>query len=334
MKIPDHLPPGGACFGVVLAFVLQAVRSYYHQLSGAGVASGEEAANAAALSQSIALRRGLGQKLSLLNLANEMVEKREDGKASDASQQKARDDAEQEDQLVRTTGARDLHSQIQIAPSSIAGEDQLVRTTGARDLDAQIAQHITNAHNSTTEQITHQSPSLQHYPNLAHFRTPNVVHRTLQAVFEASIHFDKDRRKAIGEDYARIMNGLARVLGFGVGVPKVYYLQDVEDVGRDVFGKMQDGIFIFTIGKDGDQHATGVLKSKSTILFLEPNQGLLLFDISAAHQHIRPFLKVYETLAHSTGPQRHRGKLYPLLGGKQAAEGNAEVMRLMFGGDS
>eukprot|EP00392_Amoebophrya_sp_AT5.2_P006977 g6989.t1 len=198
---------------------------------------------------------------------------------------------------------------------------------------------------------------------LNRFQSPNMLHRTLQAVFESVIYFDRARHKSIGSHYGRIINGLAKLFGFEVGSPRTVFLSPgkvlsgtVGDRGRvqrgiegdqqgsedgdrnweqlqavdlstDVFANdsvVQDGLYVFTIGKDGDQHATAIAKAGNEILLLEPNQGLLFFDATNAEE-LRSYLEVYENLAARDGVQRHRGKLYPVVG---IVMGDEELLQL------
>ncbi|CAD7935810.1 unnamed protein product [Amoebophrya sp. A120] len=214
---------------------------------------------------------------------------------------------------------------------------------GAQQPSPQLAgtNDIEGKSTQTTKKLS-TSSSLFSPEALNRFQSPNMLHRTLQAVFESVIYFDRAREKKIGSHYGRIINGLSSLFGFEIGAPKTYFLaEDPELLQPQVGGStssedaserrtpertkrtsilqqvftddIQDGLYVFTIGKDGDQHATAIAKVDNQILWLEPNQGLIFFETSAADK-LKPYIQVYENLASKDGFQRHRGKLYPVRG--------------------
>lgn len=185
---------------------------------------------------------------------------------------------------------------------------------------------------------------LSYWSELERFQRPNLLTRTLQAVFEALITLEQDRGTKIGFHYGAIINGFARVLGISVGAPVTWFLQPKAAAGgpagaagdgkktsgvyllKSVFGRLPDGLFVFTLGRDGDQHATALCKSETQLLWFEPNQGLFVYDISGAEdaeetrsgdvvvEELARRINVYADLASKDSPQRHRGKFYPITG--------------------
>jgi len=101
---------------------------------------------------------------------------------------------------------------------------------------------------------------------------------------------------------------------------------------------LPDGMFVFTLGRDGDQHATAVCKSNGKVIWFEPNQGMVIFDLKALEDDeqgivpaessrktgvladLKNFLNVYEDMANEPDKQRHRGKFYPVTGMSPVAD--------------
>ncbi|CAD7969086.1 unnamed protein product [Amoebophrya sp. A25] len=307
LKFPEVLPPDGACFGVVLAFIVTAIRNF-----GIGAQLKQH------LSPQLGRETNATTTIPLDSIAENMGE----------------DDEEQE--VVDTKQHLHLHS-LDEKKSSAS------KSSSSKNADKKKNKDTTanEQHNDkNTQKILSQQMMLRESAQLVRsgdassslnflstlttpasvnrFQSPNMLHRTLQAVFESAIYFDRARHKSIGSHYGRIINGLANIFGFEVGAPRIYPLQDA-DLASDVFEEMPDGLFVFTIGKDGDQHALAIAKAKGDVLLLEPNQGLMYFQVQAAEK-LRPYLEVYENLASRDGIQRHKGKLYPVIGVRDVDE--------------